>query len=534
MKACKQLMALCGMTLTILASACKKDSGTDSGGNGNDQLPQISAFSPATGATDTVVTITGNYFSSDKQAITVKFGSVAATDIVSATITEIKVKVPKAALPGKVKLSVNIAGKEGISTGDFTIEPATWKKLFGGTNADQAKAILRATDGGYVMAGNTLSNNSGDVGMNKGDDDVWIIKTDGDGNRQWSKTYGGKDSDYARAITGTSDGGFIVAGSTNSNNSGDVGLNHGDFDMWILKLDAGGNLLWQKTFGGSDYDYAVSVISTADGGFIAAGGTSSNKSGDVGSTYGNRDMWIVKFDAGGKLMWQKTFGGTNTDYANAITSSADGGFVVAGGTYSNNSYDVGLNHGLLDMWVVKLDVNGNLLWQKTLGGNDEDNALCITHSAGGGFAIAGSTKSNNDGDVGLNHGVRDLWVANLDGNGKLLWQKTIGGSGYDLPHAITNSFGGGFVVAGSTDSNKSGDIGTNHGGKDMWIVKLSANGTLAGQQLLGGNDYEEASSIATVPGDGYVIAGYTDSNNNGDVGANNGISDMWVVKIKEL
>lgn len=522
------------MAFIILISACSKSD------NNTDALPQITAFSPAAGAIDTMVTITGNNFSNDKSTITVKFGTLAATDIVSATSSEIKVKVPKAALPGKVKITVTVAGKESTSADDFIIEAATWKKVFGGNELDYGRAIWRTADGGYVTAGRTYSNNNGDVGPNKGFDDIWVIKTDANGNKIWQKTYGGSSGEDAWAITGTVDGGFIVAGTTTSSSDGDVGPNKGFVDIWILKLDANGNLLWQKTFGGTSTDFARSVISNPDGTFIVAGYTSSNNSGDVGVNHGSSgspDFWILKLDANGNLLWQKTLGGTGNEFAVAVTGSADGGYVAAGYTNSNNSGDVGANHGSTgtDMWVVKLDVNGNLVWQKTLGGAGSDNANSITRSADGGFVVAGGTSSNNSGDVGTNKGMIDMWVVKLDASGNLQWQKTMGGADNDYANAIITNADGSFVIAGNADSDKSGDVGANHGNTDFWIVKLQANGTLAGQQLLGGDDSEYSAAITAFTGGGYVITGSTDSNNSGDVGINHGGQyDMWIVKINEL
>ncbi|HEX6431068.1 MAG TPA: IPT/TIG domain-containing protein, partial [Niastella sp.] len=386
MKTCKRLMALYGMALLFLISACsKKDADTDPGtnGNGTDSVPQIIAFSPAAGATDTLVTITGKNFTNDKSIIAVRFGTTAATDIVSASTTEIKVKVPKAALPGKVKLTVTVAGKDAASANDFTIEPPTWNKLFGGDNEELGINIWRTSDGGYITVARTLSNNSGDVGVSKGNSDIWVVKTDADGNKVWQKTYGGSGGDYPTAITGTADGGVVIAGYTNSSNSGDVGLNHGYDDAWIFKLDANGNLLWQKTFGDAISNFAQDIISSGDGGFIVAGLT-------YVSTH--RDVWIFKLDANGNLLWQKTFGGSDEEYTSAITASGDGGFVVTATTASNNTGDVGSNHGNFDMWVVKFDANGNLVWQKTLGGSEDEYTNDIIRSADGGFVVIGRTR----------------------------------------------------------------------------------------------------------------------------------------------
>jgi hypothetical protein len=530
-------MVLYSMALLFLISACsKKDADTDpvTNGNGTDSVPQITAFAPAAGAADTLVTISGKNFTNDKSIIAVRFGTTAATDIVSASTTEIKVKVPKAALPGKVKLTVSVSGKDAISVNDFTIEPTTWKKLFGGSDDDYGNSIWRTSDGGYITAGSTYSSNNGDVaGVNKGYSDIWIVKTDADGNIVWQKNYGGSGTDVANAITGTVDGGVLVAGYTRSSNTGDVGLNQGAEDMWILKLDANGNLLWQKTFGGTGSESAEAVTSSTDGGFIVAGTVTIYNISNPADNH--TDVRLLKLDANGNMLWQKTYGGSNNEVANGLTASGDGGFVVSGATTSNNTGNVGSNHGSNDMWIVKIDVSGNLVWQKTLGGSGDDIAYGIVPSTDGGFVVAGSTQSDNNGDVGANHGDFDLWVVKLNATGNLVWQKTVGGSRYDGAYSIATSPDGGFVFVGETNSNNSGDVGTNHGGfLDLWVVKLSANGTLAGQLLMGGNDYDSGTGIIPTPGAGYIVAGGTSSNNNGDVGANHGKSDMWLVKIKEL
>ncbi|MBM7560374.1 Ig-like domain-containing protein [Marinitoga litoralis] len=236
---------------------------------------------------------------------------------------------------------------------------------------------------------------------------------------QWQKTFGGSDLDSAHSIEQTTDGGFIVAGYTKSND-GDVTGNHGlySYDYWIIKLDENGNLEWQKTFGGSDSDSAHSIEQTTDGGFIVAGYTKSND-GDVTGNHGGADYWIIKLDSNGNLEWQKTFGGSNWDYAQSIEQTTDGGFIVAGYTWSNDG-DVTGNHGLYsyDYWIIKLDENGNLEWQKTFGGSDSDSAHSIEQTTDGGFIVAGSTRSY-DGDVTGDKGDYDYWIIKLDESGNL-------------------------------------------------------------------------------------------------------------------
>ena len=209
-----------------------------------------------------------------------------------------------------------------------------------------------------------------------------------------------RKQDESHSIQQTADGGYVVAGYANSND-GDVSGNHGDFDYWIVKLDQSGNLVWQKCLGGSNKEEAWSIRQTADGGYVVAGRTYSND-GDVRGNHGDGDYWVVKLDASGNLVWQKCLGGSNNDEARSIQQTADGGYVVAGHTNSNDG-DVRGNHGDDDYWVVKLDASGNLVWQKCLGGSKDEYAQSVQQTADGGYVVAGYTYSN-DGDVSGNHG----------------------------------------------------------------------------------------------------------------------------------
>ncbi|OAA32504.1 hypothetical protein AT15_00045 [Kosmotoga arenicorallina S304] len=341
-----------------------------------------------------------------------------------------------------------------------------WQKCLGGSTHDYAGSIIQTSDGGYVVAAHTNSND-GDVSGNHGSFDYWIVKLDGSGDIQWQKCLGGSTHDYAGSIIQTSDGGYVVAGHTASND-GDVSGNHGDFDYWVVKLDGSGTIQWQKCLGGSTRDYAESIIQTSDGGYVVAGHTASND-GDVSGNHGYYDYWIVKLDGSGDIQWQKCLGGSSYDYAKSIIQTSDGGYVVAGNTASNDG-DVSGNHGDFDYWVVKLNGTGNIQWQKCLGGSDIDVALSIIQTNDGGYVIAGYTYSN-DGDVSGNHGRIDSWVVKLDGSGTIQWQKCLGGSTRDYAESIIQTSDGGYVVAGHTNSND-GDVSGNHGDFDYWIAKF--------------------------------------------------------------
>lgn len=400
-----------------------------------------------------------------------------------------------------------------------------WEKAFGGNSADGARSIHQTNDGGYIVTGYAFSNN-GDVTGNHGQSDFWAVRLDASGNLLWQKALGGGKSESAASVRQTSDGGYVLAGNTKSNNA-NVSGNHGGEDFWVVKLDAAGNLIWQKTLGGSNADIASSVDQTTDGGYIVAGYTSSNN-GDVSGNHGGSDYWVVKLDASGNLQWQKALGGTSSDQAQAIQQTSDGGYIVAGNTKSNNG-DVSGFHGASDSWVVKLDGAGNISWQKTLGGSAPEAAYSVKQTSDGGYVVAGSSQSSDD-DVSDNKGGNDYWVVKLDGAGNLMWEKNFGGSSDDVAQSVATTTDNGFIVAGASKSND-GDVSLNKGNEDFWAIRLDANGNLEWEKSLGGNKKDHAYSTQQTADEGFIIAGFTDSHNNGDIRHHNSSSDFWVVKL---
>jgi hypothetical protein len=404
-----------------------------------------------------------------------------------------------------------------------------WQKCLGGSAAERISSIQLTSDGGYIVSGTTFSNN-GDVSGNHGIEDTWIVKFNGSGIIQWQKCFGGTNVDNATTIQPTTDGGFIVAGSTHSND-GDVFGNHssGFTDMWILKLSDIGNIQWQKCLGGTNYDGANSIQQTSDGGYIIGGYTRSNN-GDVSGLHAFvDDAWVVKLNSTGNIQWQKCLGGTNDDYASSILQTADGGYIMMGYTWSTDG-DVSGSHGggYADVWVVKLNSIGNIQWQKCLGGSDDDNAKSIITTLDGGYILVGQTMSN-DGDVSGNHGGYDLWIVKLNSTGNVLWQKCLGGSNFDEGQSIQTTDDGGYILAGNTRSNDD-DVSGNHGDFDYWILKLNSLGTIQWQKCLGGSNFDEVKSIQTAIDGGYIIAGNTRSN-DGNVLNNHGDNDYWIVKL---
>jgi hypothetical protein len=310
-----------------------------------------------------------------------------------------------------------------------------WTKIIGGKDFEDGYSLIQTSDGGYAIGGQTNSSGAGGY-------DVYLVKLDANGNLQWTKTIGGKKDDVGlMSLIQTSDGGYAIAGATNS-------FGAGNGDVYVVKLDANGNLQWTKTIGGPGDEIGFSLIQTSDGGYAIAGSTTSFGAGD-------EDVYVVKLDANGNLQWTKTIGGPKREWGNSLIQTSDGGYAIAGTTTSFGA-------GGWDVYVVKLDANGNLQGTKTVGGKDWDAGISLIQTSDGGYAIAGSTKS-------FGAGGEDVYVVKLDANGKLQWTKTIGGENDDRGFSLIQTSDGGYAIAGSTISFGAGE-------RNVYVVKLDRNG----------------------------------------------------------
>ncbi len=405
-----------------------------------------------------------------------------------------------------------------------------WQKSLGGSGVDYGGPIQQTNDGGFIVAGRPKSND-GDVSVNYGFEDYWIVKLNETGTIEWQKSLGGTASEIPQSILQTTDGGYIVAGFSTSND-GDVSGNHGSADCWVVKLTSIGTIEWQKSFGGTGYESAISIQQTNEGGYILAGYSNSND-GDVSGNHGNDDFWVAKLSVLGTLEWQKSLGGSSYDYGYFIEQTTDGGYILSGTSLSNDG-DVSGNHNSQDCWVVKLTSVGTIEWQKSLGGSSADSGGPIQQTNDGGYIFAGMS-SSNDGDVSGNHGGLDYWIVKLTSIGAIEWQKSLGGAGYEHLVSIQQTIGGGYIVSGYSDSND-GDVSGNHGSMDYWLVKLNNTGTTEWQKSLGGSFPEYASSIIQTNDGGFIVSGTSGSNDN-DVSGNHSTVDnytsydCWLVKL---
>jgi uncharacterized delta-60 repeat protein len=306
-------------------------------------------------------------------------------------------------------------------------------------------------------------------------------------NITWAKVYDWRGSGHPTSIQQTSDGGYIVAGYNGS-------FGAGYYDVWVLKLNGRGDVVWQKIYGGRYDDYPSSIQQTSDGGYIVAG-----YNGSFGAGY--YDVWVLKLNGRGDVVWQKTYGGEDDDEAFSIQQTSDGGYIVAG-------YTQAFGAGLDDFWVLKLDSSGHIQWQKTYGGENDDEARSIQQTSDGGYILAGRTRS-------FGAGLDDFWVLKLDASGDVVWQKTYGGKKWDEASSIQQTSDGGYIVAGRTRSFGAGG--------DFWVLKLDASGNVQWQKTYGGEDDDEAFSIQQTSDGGYIVAGDTSSFGAG--------GDFWVLKL---
>jgi hypothetical protein len=361
---------------------------------------------------------------------------------------------------------------------------SAWTQTFGGTADDEGYAVVASAGGGYVVAGHTSS-------FGAGSDDIYLVKTDAGGKQIWTKTFGGtgfdagysiaptadggcittgvRFSDYVgysdvclvktdasgnqvggdnigwigidigRSVAQTSDGGYIIAGETDSYGAGQR-------DVYLIKADANCHYTWHKVFGGIHMDVGRSVAQTSDGGYIVLGETDPDGSNEP-------DMYLIRTDASGNQVWAKTFDGGGTDHGYSVQITSDGGFILAGQTAGGGGGYV---------YLIKTDADGNKVWAKVLGRGQSDVGRSVRQTADGGYVIAGATASA---------GSFDVYLLRTDSNGDTLWTRTYGGSGGDVGYSVQPTADAGYIISGSTESYGAG-------GQDVWLIKTDSQGNV--------------------------------------------------------
>ncbi len=316
-----------------------------------------------------------------------------------------------------------------------------WEKTFGGTNIDEGYSVQVTTDGGYIITGVTYS-------FGAGGPDVYLIKTDSDGDLEWFKTFGGTGWDQGNSVQLTDDGGYIIVGRKSTSMSGG--------NVYLVKTDSNGNLVWEKTFGSTGYDDGYSVQTTDDGGYIITGEIYS-----FGSGYLATEVYLLKTDSDGNQLWSKMFGGTSVDRGYSVQVASDGGYIITGMTVPAGS-------GWGDVYLLKTDSDGTLEWEKTFGGTEKDEARSVQLTSDGGYIISGFTHSS-----GAVWG--DVYLIKTDSSGNLVWEKTIGGTGKDYGYSVQITDDDEYILAGKTDSS-------GVGGNDVYLIKTGTQGEVIIQE----------------------------------------------------
>lgn len=385
----------------------------------------------------------------------------------------------------------------------YTIQP--YVNLAGGSKNEWLYASAPAPDGGHISVGWSESND-GDVSTNKGKRDLWVVRYAVDGSILWQKTYGGAEDDMGHAIISLPDGTYLITGITYSN-EGDFLTSRGEGDVVVLKIDASGNKIWSRNYGGSKYDVGFSIIPTADGNFLVAGGSHSfdgdinNQHGIVGQ--GSGDAWIFKINGNGDLMWQKCYGSIRTEAVLSICKSSDGGFIAAAFTdVDAPNGDVTSTYRSLDFWIFKISATGTLLWNKACGGLGSDFPFSITPGIDNGYLVAGYSDSR-DNNVTQPKGDMDGFLAKFDENGNVLWAKNYGSAKKEELKSIEIS-NNSYQLVGNIY-----DVTTfNH---DGFAVRVDLNGNLLSQSVIEGNANVNLNHVLRLSSGYFIFTGYTAS-----------------------
>jgi hypothetical protein len=419
-------------------------------------------------------------------------------------------------------MSLLLACKKNPVTGDPTpsVPPKLFSKLYGGSKIDEGYKTVPAKDGGYLLVGVTQSGDSGIVNYHAGND-VLVAAIDKDGNRKWAKAFGGNGNEMGQYVSATPDGGYLIAGFTTSSD-GDVTGNHGSLDVWVLKIDASGTRQWAKTYGGSGDDYPYGLTVNPDGSFAMAFQGSSTD-GDIPSNHGGYDAYLLKCDASGNKVFVKSFGGSGDEGVDNIVATADG-YVISGETTSTNG-DMTQNRGRSDLFLLKVDATGNKVWLKTYGSSGTDqNAFGLTVDADGTIALTAQTEGN-DGNISNNHGGWDIWFLKVDPSGNVLASKCFGGTQSDTIGEMARTASG-YLIAGATYSND-GDASGNHGNADGFLLKLDNSGNKQSFTCFGGAQSDSFSGIRLNAGT-IILTGNTNSTDGDITDHSRGDYDAWV------
>jgi hypothetical protein len=416
-----------------------------------------------------------------------------------------------------------------------------WDYRFGGLDYDGLTCFKQTNDKGYILGGYSYSGIGGDKTEDtKGTRDYWIVKVDSLGNKEWDKDFGGSDDDYLATLILTSDGGFLLGGSSNSGISGNkTQPTHGDHDYWIIKLDSLGNQQWDRDFGGNLSDGLGSICSTKDNGYILGGVSMSDSSGDKSApSRGTADYWIVKIDSSGNKQWDLAFGGIGYDQLITLQPAFDGGYLLGGTSTSDTGIDKSEpSWGVDDYWIIKIDSAGIRQWDRDFGGTESDVLWSLQQTRDSGFILAGISGSDISGNKTTplkQFPYSDYWIIKVDSLGNRHWEKDFGGNNIEDDFgnvALTSD--GGYLFSGTSYSGIGGDKTENNMGDEQgWIIKSDSLGNIQWDKTLFTTGHDEISLAIPVDKSCFTFANAS----RGAIGgyksqaAWNNSWDYWIVK----
>jgi hypothetical protein len=428
-------------------------------------------------------------------------------------------------------------------------------KTFGGPGYDRLTVMIETADGGFLYGGASASGAGGEKSEEKKGNndefnyDYWVIKVNSAGEKVWDRSYGGTGYDALTSLIETREGGYLLGGYSWSSQGEDKSEDsQGDSDYWIVKIDQEGRKLWDRTYGGADHDFLVSLHQTNDGGYLLSGESSSGVGADkTAASKGNSDFWVIKVDQEGRQEWDRGYGGDNWEWLSAVVSAPDGGFLLAGTSNSGIGGDKSAGRkgekrfwdG--DYWVLKISGNGTKQWDHTFGSDGQDELTAAILTADGGYLLGGSTEVFSTAGSGSSLPdefddeleYMDYWVLKINSNGAVDWQRKYGGDGLDKLAALVATADGGYLLGGSSTSGSARDkTEPGRGESDYWVINVSNRGDIIWDRTLGGAKIEELKNMLQTADGGFLVGGNSSSGKSGDkTEASRGSQDFWVARL---
>lgn len=418
-----------------------------------------------------------------------------------------------------------------IAFGQAPLFITEFSNSFGGTRDEDLMAGNSTIDNGYLLTGLTYSSDGDIDSLSVYDDaDIFVVKCNSQGVKEWAKTFGGNAFDKARYVIQDLDSNILVVGTTHSSD-GDIDSTHGNSELFVLKLDPEGNKIWMKQYGGTGWESGRFISQISSGNYVVGGYTTS-KDYDVPLNIKKHDGWLFMIDVNGQLLWSKTIGGSGAERLRGCLEMHDGGFLTYGSS-SSNDYQITGNAGGHDFWVARTDSIGNFLWSKLYGGTGEDWAYHMIKSSDGNYIVSGFTESN-DGDVIGFHGEKDGWIIKIDSIGNLLSQTCLGGSLLDKIFRVKENADGSLLAFGFAKSRDFDLQGVNNTySKEYWLSHLDANLNFNWSFCIGGTVSDMGTDLLIDPIDSSLVFMGESRSINGAVVNNHGGSDFWIVKVLE-